>query len=114
MIGADAGYVGEAQKLGRLDPDDAVEHAVLLVDQNRIAKAQTADRGRDFSDMSCIDLAHVAHREHEVARRALDKLEFRREIVANGMWRTRGCTKPRQLFAPVPAFRLESILQRFA
>ena len=39
MIGADAGYVGEAEKLRRLDADDAVEHAVLLVDQNRIAKA---------------------------------------------------------------------------
>src|SRR5450759_2492938 len=39
MIGADAGYVGEAQKLGRLDAHHAVKHAVSLIDQNRIAKA---------------------------------------------------------------------------
>ena len=113
MIGADAGYVGEAQELRRLDADDAVEHAVLLVDQNRIAKAQTADRGCDLPKMSRLDFAHIARRDDEVSRRTLDKLELRHKIVANGMWRRRGCGERRELFAPVPAFRLQSIVQRF-
>ena len=46
MIGADAGYVGEAQKLGRLNTDDTVEHGVLLVDQDRIAKPHSVRQSR--------------------------------------------------------------------
>ncbi len=113
MIGADAGYVGKTQKLRRLDADHAVEHPVLLVDQNRIAKAQAADRVRDLSNMGRLDLTQLAGRDGEVSRRALDKLELGHEIVANGMWRRRRCCKPRQLLAPLPAFCLESILQPF-
>src|SRR5436309_12708395 len=112
MIGPDAGYVGEAQKLRRLDPDDAVEHAVSLVDQNRIAKAQTGDRGRDLPKMSRFDLAHIARRDAEVCRGALDKLELRHEIVANGVWRRRARGELRQFLAPPPAFCLETVLQR--
>ncbi len=86
MIGADAGYVGEAQKLGRLDAYHAVEHGVSLIDQHRIAKAQTADCGGDLAKMSCLDLAHVARRNDEICRRTLDQRELRHKIVANETW----------------------------
>ena len=62
--------------------------------------------------MGRFDLAYIARPKNEIPRRALDKLELGHAIVANGMWRRRGFGKPRQVFAPVPAFRLESILQR--
>ncbi len=76
MIGADAGYLGKAEKLRRLDPDDSVQHTVLLVDQNRIAKAQAADCVRDLANMSWLDLAHIARREDELSGRAFDKIEL--------------------------------------
>ncbi len=112
MRGADTGYVGKAHELRRFEADDTVEHAVLLVDQNRIAKAQTADRGHDLRKVSLLNLAHVACRDDEVFRRTLDKLEFRHEIVANGMRSRRGGGELCQLLAPIPAFRHESVLQR--
>ena len=49
MVGADARYVGQAEKLGRLDTHHTVEHGVSLIDENRIAKAQTADCGGDVA-----------------------------------------------------------------
>jgi hypothetical protein len=49
MVGADAKYVGQAEKLGRLDTHHAIKHGASLIDENRIAKAQTADCGGDFA-----------------------------------------------------------------
>ena len=46
------GYVGQAQKLCGLNADHPVEHAIVLVDQNRVAKTQTADGGRDLANVS--------------------------------------------------------------
>ena len=83
MIGADTGYVGEPQKLGRLDADHAVEHGVLLIDQNRVAKPQTADGSGDLAQMGCLDLAHVACRDNEICWRTLDQRKLRHQIVAS-------------------------------
>jgi hypothetical protein len=38
MIGTDAWYARKAQKFRSFNATDTVEHAILLVDENRIAK----------------------------------------------------------------------------
>jgi len=38
MIGTDAWYARKAQKFGSLNANDTVEYAILLVDENRMAK----------------------------------------------------------------------------
>jgi len=38
MIGTDAWYAKKAKKFRSLNANDTVQHAILLVDENRIAK----------------------------------------------------------------------------
>jgi len=48
MIGANTRYVREFEKLARFDADHAIEHGVALINQNRVAKPQTAYGGGDL------------------------------------------------------------------
>src|SRR5262249_29524123 len=105
MASADTGDVGKTNKLGRLRADDAVEHPVLLVDQNGIAKTQTSDSGGDLTNMKPVDLAHVTRRDSKIFRRELDKLKLRHEIIANGVRHGRDVCSG--LLDLAPSFRFE-------
>jgi len=84
MIGADTRYVGKAEKLGRFDADNAVEHAVSLINQNRVAKSQIADGCGNLVQMGRLNLAYVAGWDDKVGRRTRDQRELRYQIVASG------------------------------
>ena len=112
MIGTDAWYAKKAKKFRSLNANDTVQHAILLVDENRMAKPEIADCGRYLSNMRRVDLAHIARREPKTCRHAVDKLELRDDIVANRMvWPSRSRGEVRQLLPPMPAFHHESTLQ---
>jgi len=112
MIGTDAWYARKAQKFRSLNANDTVEYAILLVDENRMAKPEIADCGRYLSNMRRVDLAHIARRERKICGHTVDKLELRDDIVANRMvWPSRSRGEVRQLLPPMPAFHHESTLQ---
>ena len=82
MACQDAGQALEARLAGRLDPRPAVEHAAVLIDQNRRAKTKRRDRVGNLAHMGRIDRAGVPCRRQEVIDVAVDKLKLRYNVVA--------------------------------
>ena len=62
MIDTQARRAIETQELGRLEPDLAIDHQIVLADQDRIAKAKSADRSGDFAHMGGIEGADFSRR----------------------------------------------------
>lgn len=81
MIDDNAGNAGKTEKLGSLQTHDAVEHAPILVNQERNRESEFRDRVRDTSDMAGLDRSDVAARGSKGGQWSVDEFQSREQII---------------------------------